>query len=129
MWEYSRSPASSRRQHNVAVVQGFASQKLGIDFSNPSVVYSANDFIGVFKSTDAGLNWTRVFAANQSMGALATDPTNSQIIYIAPSAELRKSTDGGLMWSTIDSLGSTNSLAIDPTNPNKLYSGVVIGVA
>ncbi|MCI0472408.1 MAG: hypothetical protein L0Y76_02365 [Ignavibacteria bacterium] len=50
---------------------------------NPNTIYIGAAYGGIWKSTDAGLNWVSKsdFEVSLSSGALAIDPTNTQIIY------------------------------------------------
>src|SRR5436190_3312857 len=94
--------------------------------TNPDIVYVAafahpagpNDQRGVFRSKDAGKNWTRVLFRNDRTGAidLAIDRNHPNVLYAAlweayrvswqmssggPGSGLFKSTDGGDTWTEI----------------------------
>ncbi|HTS47294.1 MAG TPA: hypothetical protein VMH05_05085 [Bryobacteraceae bacterium] len=93
---------------------------------NPDIVYVAalghlygpNDDRGVFKTTDGGKNWKKIFFRNRNTGAvdLILDPNQPNVIYAAfwdvhrspwslesggPGSGLFKSTDGGDTWSDL----------------------------
>ncbi|MDA0707914.1 MAG: hypothetical protein O2963_02410 [Proteobacteria bacterium] len=74
---------------------------------------------GIYKTTDAGKNWTRVLFSNETSGAvdLKRDPNNSRIIYASlwdqdrdpwgmrsggPGSALYKSLDNGDTWEKIN---------------------------
>ncbi|MFH2057142.1 MAG: hypothetical protein ABIJ61_14385, partial [bacterium] len=83
-----------------------------IDPTNISTVYIASAAGGIFKSTDAGANWFPIFDETgvQSIGAIALDESNPQIIYVGTGEAntagdsyegngVWKSTDGGATWN------------------------------
>src|SRR2546426_1921204 len=85
---------------------------LAVDPRNPDVAFLGAAAGGVWKTIDAGLNWTPM-TDNQpslSIGSLALDPTHSNIIYVGTGeqnfsgdsysgAGVLKSTDGGATWT------------------------------
>ncbi len=85
------------------------------------VVYVGYD--QVYKSTDGGFAWT---AISQNLGGdlnhLKIAPTNSEILYASRGENLFKTTDGGATnWTSLTGFsGSINSIAIHPTDPNKV---------
>src|ERR1019366_3169723 len=136
---------------------------LVVDPSNPNTLYAATGDLGVFKSLDGGVNWTRSSTgiAGTNIQALAIDPAHPQTLYAAtapadaasPSAvyktvdaanrwtladsppisiaqlavdaknsnivyeiggTIRKSTDGGVTWTTVTFPGSVQSMVLDP---------------
>jgi hypothetical protein len=118
--------------------------------SNPNIVYvgtgepdirSQHSYgIGMFKSIDAGKNWTRIgLEGARQIGRVAVDPTNANRVYVAalghvydanPDRGLYRSTDGGATWKKI--LYKTNDpnnvgaidVAINPKNPSVLYASL-----
>lgn len=115
---------------------------LGISASNPQVVYAGTNYNGttdgVYKSTDGGGSWTRLIngiqETNRGIQAIAVDPTNPDIVYIAvfdgvadSPVGLYKTTDGGNNWNpSINGIGAIKnflSLVINPVNPNIVYAG------
>ncbi len=86
------------------------------DPQNPDVIYIGPAYGGVWKSTDAGVNWVPLTdnEASMSMGAIVLDPDNPEIIYAGTGEAtysgasysglgLLKSTDGGASWTQITS--------------------------
>src|SRR2546426_2598258 len=85
---------------------------LAVDPRNPDVAFLGAAAGGVWKTIDAGLNWTPM-TDNQpslSIGSLAIDPTNTSTIYAGTGeqnfsgdsyygAGVLKSTDGGTTWT------------------------------
>jgi len=94
---------------------------------------------GVWKSTNRGDSWIPVmdFENAISMGGLAVDPSNPDIIYAGTGepvsangdtyngAGLMKSTDGGATWRTIGltNVGSITTVLVHPTNGNIIVVG------
>lgn len=107
------------------------SQQIGrilVDPRNPNLVYvaalghayAANAERGVYRSSDGGLNWTKVLNKGPEIGAidLAFESDNSRVIYAAmwnsrrppwsqygpiegPGSGLYRSTDGGDNWTQL----------------------------
>lgn len=116
---------------------------IAIDPVNPDIIYVGtgeangghNNFPGggVFKSTDAGLNWSYLgLYETVSIGRILVHPTNTNIIYLAavgsyfspnPERGLYKSTDGGASWNqslfVSDSTGAID-IIMDPLNPDNM---------
>ncbi len=130
-------------------------RKIIVDPVNPSVIYAGIEVKtiengselstiqgGIFKSTDAGANWTRSDTASPQLSVwdIAVVPGNSSIIYTAVSSEydhtlkqefsggVYKSTDGGQTWTAMNQgFGSeenlnVSSLAISPADSEVLYA-------
>jgi photosystem II stability/assembly factor-like uncharacterized protein len=113
--------------------------------SNASVIYIGtgesdirSDVItgdGVYKSTDAGKNWTYAgLSDTHTISAIAVDPRDSNVVYASsmghvfksnPDRGVFKSTDGGKTWRKIlfvdDKTGAID-LVMDPKHPDTLYA-------
>jgi len=105
-----------------------------IDPTNANVVYlgtGAGPFNGngVYKSTDGGETWA---ASNRGMidysiGALAVNPANPQIVYAGGvHGELFKSADGGATWNDLtanlpDRTSIVKEIVINPDVPESIY--------
>jgi hypothetical protein len=113
---------------------------LAVAKSNPSTIYAAAGAPngGILKSTDGGTTWSflgsSVFA-NHTFGALAVDPTNANVVYVAvntwPTGGVYKSTDGGQTWKlTTAAVGGTaTDLVLDVNQPSTLYAGFTAAAA
>lgn len=110
------------------------------DPSNPDIIFCGFSNGGIFKTTNGGKNWIPVFdkEITLSIGALAIDPKNSNIIYAGTGDPdingnsyigfgMYKSTDGGLTWtpSGLTEVRVINEIIIDPINSNILYVGAM----
>lgn len=108
------------------------------DPADPTRVFVGAASGGVFRSTDNGATWTDVWAGagSLSIGALAMDPTNPDLLW-AGTGEANpgggsiayggdgvwKSTDGGAIWISCG-LALTNSIgriAVDPLTPSRVF--------
>ncbi len=107
-----------------------------VDPNNANTMYVGAPAGGIWKSTDAGVNWTPLTDDLPQIGVsgIAIDPNNSQIIYISTGDDdagdsyaigVLKSTDGGSTWNTTGNiLGnpiSSNEIVVDPSNSNIVW--------
>jgi photosystem II stability/assembly factor-like uncharacterized protein len=99
-------------------------------------VYVASAAGGVWKTTNAGVNWTPIFDGQRvsSIGSVAVAPTDANIVWVGTgeSNNLRssswgegiyKSTDGGATWTHMGLRTSQHlpRIVIHPTNPDIVY--------
>ncbi len=116
---------------------------LAIDPQTPSTIYAASNATSfpddrsakIFKSTDAGASWNRVFSEQVGLtggvsriGALAVDPKASNIVYAGAWDRVYKSTDGGGQWVSVGGTLpfphiSINTIAIEAKNTDRFYIG------
>lgn len=82
---------------------------LVLDPSRPRTIYASGD-AGVFKTTDAGDHWVKVF--NQPVFCLSLDPTNTQTLFAAGWGRAHKTRDGGATWSELPDGRAMDALAI-----------------
>jgi len=112
-------------------------KSLAIDPLNSNVIYAGTggwvgQGHGVYKTTDGGDTW---LSSNRGMldyriTAMASDPTDSQIIYAGSDrGEFFKSSDGGTTWTDLtDNLPNTQYsfatvqvIEINPADPHLIY--------
>ena len=93
---------------------------------------------GVYKSTDAGRNWSRIgLTDSRSIARVIVHPRNNDVVYVAAQGSrwgrsvergVYRSTDGGRTWKLLlaspDSLTGPSDLAMDPSNPRILYAAM-----
>jgi len=109
---------------------------LDIEIAVDGSVFAATQNHGVWKSNDGGINWSYAsFGIKSFYGMqLLTHPTNPDIAYYTTSAGIYKTTDGGKVWKTSETLcpedegGQSwgchyHGLVIDPDNPDHLLIG------
>ena len=100
---------------------------------NPHLIYVGAASGGVWKSTDAGLNWEPIFDDQDvsSIGSLAMAPSDPNIIWagtgeanvrssISIGRGIYKSTDGGKTWKHmgLEQTGRIGRILIDPRDPD-----------
>ncbi|HXM32019.1 MAG TPA: hypothetical protein VN921_00080, partial [Chthoniobacterales bacterium] len=93
---------------------------------------------GVYKSTDGGETWNYAGLPNsERVSKIVVSPTNSDTVFAAvpgalwsdsPDRGLYKTGDGGKNWDLIlkgaNASTGCSALAIDPTDPNKMFAGM-----
>lgn len=108
--------------------------------SNPNIIYAAAASGGVWKSENAGVNWTPIFDKEEyaSIGALAINQAIPDIIWIGTGegnvrnsvsigGGIYKSLDAGKTWQKMG-LALTeriNRIALHPSNPNIVYAAAM----
>jgi hypothetical protein len=120
-----------------AGIDGEPVNAIAIDHGNPQLIYAVTGgdnvpagFPYIYRSTDAGATWPRVYEAIQFDHLdVAIDPSDSRIVYVGDTHKLLKTLDGGASWNELPSItaASPTSIAIDPTRPRTLYVGVEFG--
>ncbi|WP_075343736.1 T9SS type A sorting domain-containing protein [Tenacibaculum agarivorans] len=116
---------------------------IAVDPNNSNTYYIGAPAGGIWKSTDAGLNWSPLtdYLPHIGVSGIAINPDNSNIIYIATgdddaddsfTAGVWKSTDGGSTWTDtgLPFGGSTrmNEIYIHPTNTETVLVATTSGV-
>lgn len=134
----SKSIFSSTKQFGQGRVNAIA-----VDPNNSNTYYVGAPAGGIWKSTDAGLNWTPLVDHLPQIGVsgIAIHPTNSNIIYIATgdddardsrSVGVWKTTDGGTTWNNTGSIPGNpdrmNEIYINPNNTETVLVATSSGV-
>lgn len=113
-----------------------------IDPTNSDIVYAATNGpaafadLGVFKSTDGALSWSRVSGLPAGLSnSIVIAPSNPSVVYTSVGRieatvyryTVFKSSDGGASWTD---LGASNItlLAIDPNSSSVIYAGAATGL-
>jgi photosystem II stability/assembly factor-like uncharacterized protein len=107
---------------------------------NPMVYYIGASSGGIWKSTDAGLNWDPIFDDQpaQSIGAIAIAPSDPNIVWagtgepwvrsnVSIGNGVYKSTDAGRTWQHmgLDKTGRIGRVVIDPRNPDIVHVAAI----
>lgn len=92
---------------------------------------------GVYKSTDAGLNWAHMgLAESRHIGEIRIHPEDPDLVYVAalghaskdnPERGLYRSSDGGRNWELVlhvsEGAGAVD-VSMDPNNPRILFAAI-----
>lgn len=105
-----------------------------VDPSNDDIIYVANG-VGLFKSTDRGLNFTNVYNASFPITSICVNYSNSNIVYLTTSGTgglALKSTNGGTVFTSFSqNLPNISKRVIKHQGRNTLnplYIGTTLGV-
>ena len=130
---------------------------IAIDPNNNSNLWAGSASGGIWKSTDAGANWSNVTTGMHVLGvsSILVDPSNSNIIYAGTGEVYRvdtsnigynvwkargtygigiiKSTNGGATWSQVltkntAQMFAIQNMAFDPTTSNTIYACATDGL-
>lgn len=110
---------------NFSVSQGRYVSRIIIDPTNSNVLWAAASN-GVYKSTNAGLNWVKVITSS-NLRDLELKPGTNNVLYATSNTSFYKSTDGGNTFTVISTglpLSSSSSrmaIAVTPDNPEVVY--------
>lgn len=97
--------------------------------TNTSTLYAG--YKRVYKTTNKGDTWTAISGVldsnNENIRFMAIAPSNPNTIYAATLKKLYSTTNGGTSWNlildsgTIQNYAYLSGLAVDPTNPDKVF--------
>ncbi|MCX6249429.1 MAG: discoidin domain-containing protein [Bacteroidetes bacterium] len=102
--------------------------------SDNNIIYCGTETGYVNKTTDKGFTWTLLgqnYPFGGSVTAIAVHPTNPDLVYAAAGNNVHKSSDGGVTWTpllTVGNLFYADRLRIDPNNPQKILAASSNGV-
>ncbi len=136
VWK-SSNKGTSWRKMGWTDIMSIGVSDIAISPSNPKTIYVATGdknghfqedsySIGLMKSEDGGETWTVIgMKSNLSASLLITkiriDPSNADIVIIATSKGIYKSTDGGITWENKQN-GLFKEMEHNPGNFNILYA-------
>jgi photosystem II stability/assembly factor-like uncharacterized protein len=84
--------------------------------------------IGILKSTDAGITWTKsldwTYQQNRGVWDIIFNPLNTNVLYAGTTEGIYKSENAGSSWMQIASMKMVMDLAIDRIDTNIVYAGV-----
>jgi photosystem II stability/assembly factor-like uncharacterized protein len=109
---------------------------LAVDSQDGRTLYADEQGLGLFKSSDAGVHWSRLQTVSRSSRAqaVAIDPRHPHTVYFAHCAGactggvLQRTDDGGATWWTDHGIPSAvQSLAIDPQHSSTVFAGTMRG--
>jgi len=102
------------------ISQGRRTNRLLLDPNDyNTIVAAASD--GVYKTSDGGENWEKIFT--QNFIDLEYKPGDFNTLYGSRGADIWRTTDGGENWEQVIALGQQRTeLAVSPDNPNVVYA-------
>lgn len=110
---------------------------LALDPVNPQTIYlglnadDLNDEFSVFKSTDGGATWKKIYGLKGRLYSLMVDPLDSRNIYVGGDGAVFRSPDAGTSWSKfgtgLDCFRPT-SMSFDSMKPRTLYATGIGGI-
>jgi hypothetical protein len=98
------------------------------DLANGNTLYaSANDAVGVYKSTNGGDTWTALSGAINGRDIRAVAASGTSVFAATKDGDILRSTNSGTTWDVVADgvdVGETvKSVAIDPLATNIVYAG------
>jgi len=100
---------------------------LAVDPGNSNIVYAGGN-PGVYKSTNAGLNWS--LSSTGITGYvydIKINPLNTNSIFAGSTDGVFRSTNAGGSWSDVG-CDSVTALLLNPAHPDTIYAGTGYGV-
>jgi len=103
---------------------------LAIHPANQNLVYAGGYNSLFYKSTDAGSTWALLNSGLTNayyLYDIAPNPINTNIIYLASSNGVFKTTNAGTTWAVTSLTGTVNDILVHPTGPDTVYAGTNAG--
>ncbi|PHQ28418.1 T9SS type B sorting domain-containing protein [Leeuwenhoekiella nanhaiensis] len=106
---------------------GFTDRNEITDFHlfNNTVYASAET---LYKTTDDGLNWSRITVPNKQVGRLSALTSNNGVFYTASLGRIHYSTDNLQTWNTFNTPGITATISSFETGQNAVYAATGNGI-
>ncbi len=99
---------------------------IAVEPRQQQLIYAGSPGGGIWKSSDAGRNWSPLGdnMFNMSVWSVAIDPSNRNTVYIGNSAgQIMRSTNGGSSWSEILRVSGTPKRILINSNGNTIFIG------
>jgi photosystem II stability/assembly factor-like uncharacterized protein len=82
--------------------------------------------VGILKTTDGGINWSKVLDYSYSnltgVADILIHPTSPNTVFAATTNGVLRTTDGGANWDTVLNVPMAMDICFKPGNPNVLYA-------
>lgn len=106
-------------------------EKIAVDQQNPDTIYLATTADGLWKTTNAGDQWTQLPVNPDRMRDIEIHPEDSDIVYSIKNQNIIKTSDGGETWEIVYTDKQAGAIitriAIDWFNPSKVYAITSLG--
>jgi hypothetical protein len=98
--------------------------------SDAQIAYIGTSGLGLYRSTNGGLNWSPAGLNGHIILSLAVDQANPYLVYAAIDipGNLKVSIDGGSTWNSLPLPVYFYSVFTSPTEPGDVYAGTSNGV-
>lgn len=133
----STNPLSQLQYRFVGPIGNRADAIVG-EPGNPNVIYIGSAAGGIFKTTDAGIDWHPIFDHQDvaAIGSLAIAPSAHNVVWAGTGESflirpdypmgdgIYKSTDSGHSWQRmgLDLTGHIGRIIVDPHDPNTVFA-------
>jgi uncharacterized repeat protein (TIGR01451 family) len=106
--------------------------RIAISRSNPATLYAISNNPTIFKSINAGANWSLLNTPAIGIFSpfpwpLVVSPDNPDVVYVGSrSSGIFRSNNGGVSWDTVNNglnARDIRAIAIDPDSPARFYAG------
>ena len=107
---------------------------IDVSKSDNNILFCGSETGCINKSTDKGQTWTfvsQLYLVGVGVTAIAIDPLNPNIVYVAGGNQIHKTTDGGKSWNPMlptNGLFYADRLRIDPSNSQKIVAASSKGI-
>lgn len=130
---FSSDGGETWAQRGAATFARAAFSTIAVDPANNQHLYAATD-IGVYESTDEGVNWTQIEPGIcHDLVVDWVNPGGAELYVGKLGVGVRRSTNGGAVWATLGgglpASGGRVALARAPSDANTLYTAFASGAA
>ena len=137
LWDYTNSDIAwtcSQAGAMFRTTNGFASSQfvntpggapfvweLEIHPTVPTTIYGG--FNDIYRSTNRGTTWTNLNSNVGTIEFISISPSNPNVIYVSGGNSIKRTDDGGALWSSINlpQAGNVKSIEVNATNPAEVY--------
>lgn len=116
--------------HKTATFPGTL-QCMVMDPDQPHVVYVGTDESGIYKTVNGGADWFHLSTEFTDVASLAIPPRSARTVYALSEGKVYRTERAGIYWEYADHYRDSavaTCLAIDPKNPEVIYTGLQNGL-
>lgn len=140
LWKSTNS-GTTWTQLNTDGLGSLGISDIAIDPNNSQVIYLASGDrdgvatygLGVLKSTNGGVTWNTtglnwLISQVRTANKILIDPTNTQIIHVATSNGIYRSTNGGTAFTQVSVVTQAGDMEFKPGDPTVIYFSTAASV-